>query len=308
MTLATAQVSRATSEVSTAVKLWGSLMSKLRRRLTARSVVDVWLAGLRAAGVDAHRAKEWAGRKYPTELPYVIELPCPYDHRTEDRRSTASVRLIVEDDGWVSFDPDSSCPTCNVDFLEAWLLLCPRCYDGDESPEHVRHGSNPLIQYLNASIRPGEPPGLIGSVAPIAFVLTEFERIRAVVEATWWMEHTEEASADYARVMELEAPPSQEFIEQQRRRAQHVLAADQSRAKTTRTKTTASSHPATDASRDDASSKPEWTPDSTVAWMKGQGFQQGLTVVAAWNLASAVDGHPPKRAIESGLSHWKSTS
>lgn len=92
--------------------------------------------------------------KYPRLLPFVFELPCPFEHRTEDRRNYAKVRLLIEEDGLPGLDDDSPRPR----------LRCP--------PSRM----------------------VFPDLPSVAWVVTEFARPARVAEARWWVERTEVAA------------------------------------------------------------------------------------------------------------------
>ncbi|MGN6204113.1 hypothetical protein [Humibacter sp.] len=300
----------ARSEFATSLVRWAATESKLQQMLLPTALVDVWIRGLHAAGVNANHAKEWGRSKWPSELPFVIEFPCPYGHRSTDKRRLATVRLLIEDNGWPVLDKESECGWCGADVLEEWLMLCPRCVAGDQSPEHLSAGHLDMegdTEWDELGIEPEDDDyrslwlqstgdSVLGSTAPLAFVLTEMNRRAMVAEATWWVAHSEEAKAEYVAT---HGSDKEWLARDHVLWGQRVLAIESA----TRKKPSAASRPATETSRE---KKPEWTPASAVGWMKDQGIQPGLTVVEAWNLAKQVEPHPPKRAVEAGLSHWKS--
>lgn len=158
-------------------------------RFDARAMVKPWLAGLKSAGVkDAHQAK-LGSRDSWAVLPFVIELPCPFGHRTIDRQRIGLVRLIVEDDGWVTLTRGEVLPIgeqaahnspfcwqCTADGLAGWLLTCSRCVAGEDSDEH--HAGHTLWE--------------VASAAPFTFVLFEFDRAMHVAEAAWIIAHLED--------------------------------------------------------------------------------------------------------------------
>lgn len=145
-------------------------LARLDERLTAQTLVKIWLGALRTAGVKAKNAIKWE-HGHVTSYPFVIEMPCPHEHRSEDRRSLASVRLLVEDNGMAGRDLDSPCIECTDEVLTTWLLTCPRCDGGESWEDH---------DYCEA---------------PFDFVLAEFTRRDRVAWARWWVEHTAEATA-----------------------------------------------------------------------------------------------------------------
>lgn len=285
-----------------AIYLWDNNMQRSRQLLTLRALTDAWIAGIRAAGHDAKRARVWHGR-YPTELDFVIELPCPFGHRTADHRARASVRLLVEDDGWPIIDPDSPCPDCNTEWIEHWLLTCPRCELGDESEEHVWHLDR---DNLWSQDRNSAPVG--GSVAPLAFVLSEMEHLAAVAEAMWWVNHPDDAVAAYVAKHEDDdgVEIATAIAMGQVGWARKFLADDAAKrvSRATKKQIEQASRPATEPSRD--APKPVQTPESVAQWLRDQGIQPGVTVAAAWALIKGIPGSPSKHSMEAGLSWLKS--
>ncbi|WP_353828215.1 hypothetical protein [Agromyces sp. SYSU T0242] len=262
-------------------------LARLSRPLTVVIIVDAWIAGLREAGVKAENARAWSrGSKWATKLPLVIEFPCPYMHRTPDRRDFRRVRLIVEDDGWVSVDPDSPCEKCNDQVLARWLLTCPRCEYGEEGDFH-RAGHD--MGQKRGRTRSG--PGIVGSTSPVSFVLWQFGLLAAMADARWWVERTDEAIAELDGIWPDWLPEHrEEFVTQRLARARRLLA---------RTPPpTARSAPTAPAE--------SWTERRTLAWLEQNDIDATLTARAAWARANAIDGHPPKRAVEAALRHAKS--
>jgi hypothetical protein len=271
---------------------WARHLRLIGETLTDQMIVSVWIAGLRATGIKAEKVKVWErGRNYPTVMPFVIEFPCPFEHRTADRRGLATVRLLIEDDGWASVDPDSPCEHCSIGVLEAWLLTCPRCEAGEESARHeVDHD---LHQY--ESLVDGQRE-LFDSTAPLAFVLAEFRRLQVVAWARWWVEHTTEA-VDALR----------QFREpwDYRLPSQSVGAAARGHL--------AAARRILDRVGVTPVASQEWTVEGAADWLDRQVSGGGTVLVpvkasqrAAWAAVEALPNRPPKNTIEAAQSLRKS--
>ncbi|MGR0320424.1 hypothetical protein [Agromyces sp. ZXT2-3] len=269
-------MSAALEAVETALIEWAVNLSRLSKPLKAQMVVDAWIAGLREAGVKADNARAWSrGTKWPKKLPLVIEMPCPYEHRTPDRHDFAKVWLLVEDDGWISLDPESPCVECSQSGLERWLLTCPRCLVGEESLEHwTPHDLGPDVAISDEG---DEFEG--GSYSPLSFVIRQFEQLSLLATAKWWVEHTAEASEEYGDVP---LHRRQDAIESRVEWARRMLAQAPPRK--------ARSSPGAPAEG--------WTQQSTRTWLDQHDIADALTSRGAWERAKAIAGHPPKNAIE----------
>lgn len=285
-------MSDALEAVESAVLAWAYRLGLLRRPLTAIMLTDAWIAGLREAGFKAERPKVWGRGKYPTTLPLVIEFPCPYMHRTPDRRDFAKVRLIVEDDGWVSLDPESPCEQCTAQVLERWLLTCPRCEAGEDSDFHPGPDWHGLDHQRWQTPGPDErlvfnPDGPIfdGSTSPLSFVLWQFRMLCRIADAKWWVEHTDEAIAEAE-----ERWPT--WLVEPHRAARIAKVLADSRGVLARA-------PAPPPRSSPAAPKETWTDEKVLAWLEQHEIPRTLTSRGAWERAKAIPGRPPKNAIES---------
>lgn len=268
---------------------WGYYAQKADAQLTVLQVVKAWVAGLREAGVKAANAREWSrgSKAYPIELPFVIEFDCPYGHRTEDRRRRATVRVIVEDNGWITFDEQSTCEQCDLSTIEWWLLSCPRCERGDRGVWH--RTADHELSHKRGRLSNGET-GVVGSTSPLSFVVGEFERLGRIAEARWWIGHTEAAA------QALRADDGWAYTEEglEERIATKIV-------NSTRLLASISAAPSSAAS----APREGWTDESAAQWLDNQKGPNGQLVVAgsasqreAWRLAETIAGHPPKNVIE----------
>lgn len=284
----------ATGIAQDAIFAWAMDLHRLRRRLTPPMLTDCWIDGLKAAGVRARNAKVWRG-KYQVDLPLVIEFPCPFWHRTEDRRDIARVLLLIEDDGWVTLDADSPCPMCDPDVLERWLLTCPRCEADEDTPEHdPAHDSfaqqrNVTVVWCGGESDAADDCGDLGpfevvdDVSPYAFVLYEFQRRKAEAWATWFL------NCPDARTLLLSEGVPEASVG-------HIIEVWTERARAILGQVT-SAIAAIEAIA--------WTDESAAAWLDAQRNPDGsvlvpetATVRQAWALAGPLIGRPSKNQIE----------
>lgn len=307
MTTSGALATFAKGALAEVVELWDWMQRKMNRWLTAEMLANAWIAGLAAAGVKAEHGKVWVrGSKYPVKSPFVIEFACPMGHRTEDKRFYATVQLLVEDDGWVSLDVDSQCPDCTIHALERWLLTCPRCEAGDTSPEHLDADApyddeHPLHQghYSDGSV--------IGSTAPLAYVLTELQSLRLVAEAQWWVNHTEDATEWWRQVVaRIGASGAYASPAVQLELARHTLERDVAR----RGRSLPITGSPTRTSQDSEGQRSiEWTDESAADWLdalSAPDVPSKSTVRAVWALVKDLPGRPPKNRVESAQTLRKS--
>lgn len=264
-------------------------------RFDARAMTKPWVAGLKSAGVaDAHQPK-LGSRDGWAVLPFVIEFSCPFWHRTIDRQRIGLVRLIVEDDGWVTMapgelDPKTEaaprnspfCWECQPDALSEWLVTCPRCRSGDVSEDH--HAGHGLDS--------------IESTAPFSFVLFEFDRAMHVAEAAWVVAHTEQAvdewlggfwaETDLALAgIEFEPDENGDIPREVARRWVLDQVADYL-PKPRATKAVTSGSP-----------KPSWTDAEVVAFLEHAGLAADATIREAWAVVGPMpQPRPPKARIE----------
>jgi hypothetical protein len=279
--------------------------ARIQGRLDAKEITDIWIAGFKAAGVAAKRGTRWTG-KFSVPLPFVIEIPCPYGHRTEDRRDYAKVQLIVEDDGWLSFDPANSCERCTQEPLEEWLLNCPRCESGDDDSQWHKSAHPKGAGHWTERDRDGVV-GIVGDVSPLSFVIAEFESMWALAEAKHWVEHTEEAAAtdrqswlamwedrSGRRVTPQREEIIKSFAEWKLKGAQRLLSRTVPKVSNT-------------------TRRREWTSEAALKWLEQARDTDGNLVVppstsgaAAWRAVDAIPGRPPKRFVEAAQQQRKS--
>ncbi|MCK6081485.1 hypothetical protein KZX37_08300 [Microbacterium sp. EYE_5] len=272
------------------VSTLGALVTWLRRLdepWRPHHATDVWISELKAAGVQAkHATGAWAG-KYRAALPFVIELPCPFDHRTEDRRDYAKVRLIVDDDGWVGLDADSPCMECDAASLETYLLTCPLCEVGDDSDDHDPEHEAFCWEDGDRSI--------------LARVQHEMKRRAGIARARVWVERYEEA-VHYARAdgMDVDRRVRTKFGditrgEFERRWAQERLG--------------------TGCGAPLATKEAPWTVERAVDWLDRLTTEDGAPLVLprvtqreALRLTEGMVGRPPKNVLEKAQSVRKARS
>ncbi|WP_062465587.1 hypothetical protein [Demequina maris] len=240
------------------------------RQPSIRLIVAAWLAGLRAAGINADLAKQWSrGSKYPKTLPLVIEFECPFEHRTEDRHDFAKVWLLIEDDGWPRHDPASPCPTCTDEDLERWLLNCPACDAGEDSGTHLPNHEAIFSE---------------SDCSPVGWVMYELETLADQAHAEWWGHHPHEARAQFLLDHE-----GERLVEE---RADRMMAIYRERVTTT-------------VVVDLSKAKPKWTPDDAADWLDGLRGDDGEPLVPlgatarqTWALVQDLAGRPPKNTVE----------
>lgn len=263
-------------------------------RFDARGMTKPWVAGLKSAGLDARQAKEGRAGNWAA-LPFVIEFSCPFGHRTIDRQRIGLVRLIVEDDGWVSMargdagpenepPPRTSpfCWQCQPDALAEWLLTCPRCVAGEDGDEH----------------REGHSLWETGSSAPFTFVLYEFDRAMHFAEATWVLDHKDQAVDDFLSgfpeldlsLAGIEFEPDEDGNVPRDVAQRWVL--DQ----------VAEWVPKPSSSRKAVTSgapRPAWTDAEVVAFLEKAGVPADATVRAAWAIVGPMpQPRPSKSRVE----------
>ena len=243
-----------------------AVMRRFGEVLTDQQVTDTYIAGLTAAtGQKWEHAKVWSGgtKGHMRPLPFVAQGRCPFGHRTEDRTDYANVRFIVDDDWWLTLDPASPCTHCTREALERWALTCPLCEAGMDHERHFpNHAPLDVLADYDLSEEPCDDyPGVDYSgkpddfeytdmedggfdASPIAWVMREFVRQAKVAAARWWIEHTDEAVAEF---VPLGIQDRQRFISDRLVEAREVLGAQ---PKITR-----------------ASSKPMMTPEAGAAWL-----------------------------------------
>jgi hypothetical protein len=185
-------------QFSDAIWYLSQAMARLDEPLTDAKLTEIWRLGLRRAGIRAERAKgAWNG-KYRPELPFVLEFPCPFEHRTPDRYDVASVRIIIEHVAWWSLDPASPCTECGAHAIARWLPTCPRCVAGEDSARHYPDhdafdvtGTYEIPYNHDRDFEYDDTGGFDAS--PVSWVAREFLRMTLIARARWWVEHTEEA-------------------------------------------------------------------------------------------------------------------
>jgi hypothetical protein len=145
--------------------------------LSPRDVVAGWLAGLRAAGIDAKVAKVFRNGGYVT-LPLVIKIPCPREHVDSSRERFANVLLRVEPfSGWITIHEDS-CSRCTQRQIEVWLLTCPRCASNDDD-----HPDHEVFADYQGDVSPVAQ--VIGAMYPLQFESEGGTTASNVRSATW---------------------------------------------------------------------------------------------------------------------------
>ena len=278
-------------ELSSALREWGRSLDLLGDRLRPHAIADAWIAGLVSAGIAAGHAKVWNG-KYPRALPFVVEFPCPFDHRTEDQYDYARVRLIIHDDGGPSLDPESPCKVCTSVVLERWLLTCTRCEAGEVSGRHEPE-HDPLWQGV---IRIEGQREIEGDTSPVAFVVREFMRMAMIATARRWIEHTDEALAAEGGDRPLISSSGRTtYLSWRLAWAREALGA----------RSKASGAAATELS---TKNDPKMTAEDVVKWLDGLTdsdgavlVPSGATVRRAWDLVKEVPGRPSKNSLEAAL-------
>ncbi|KJL26208.1 hypothetical protein RL72_01143 [Microbacterium azadirachtae] len=271
-------VSPSYSQLDTAVILWATYLHLGGRTLSLTMIVDAWIDALKAAGFPKAR-KAWEGYGSSTRtLPLVIDIPCPFEHRTPDRRNFAHVRMIVEDTAWLSVDPDSPCEYCTPDVIERLLLTCPRCEADENSPRHrpghgLRHSFDPRL-------------GVVGSTAPISFVLDAFLRLQVEAEATAWLQAPDAALAWWVQVNDDTLLTASEVLAERREWARGILGAAPR-------KVVASSGAAA------------MTEDEAVTWLDKNEIPPTASQREAWRLSAGLPGRPAKNTIEAAQTRRK---
>jgi hypothetical protein len=265
---------------------WQDSLGRIGLAVTALLLADVWQEGLKAAGTNAHRAKAWsAGKTYPSELPFVIEFQCPHGHRTDDRRRIASVRVLVEDDGWVSVDlynDDTAegkskrqalaqCTHCGPSVVTKWLVTCPGCANGDEHYEHPSELKSPLAYVVSAMIARA-----------------------SMAEARWWLDNPEEARAEYALAVRRNSGWFEGSDEERERHVERMVEAKETWA-LRRLEIDLTPVPA----------RALWTDESAAEWLDQQTDRDGGVLVPntasqrqAWTAVEKIPGRPPKNRVE----------
>jgi len=277
-------IEEAPEEFSEALTEWARAQRRLREPLRPHMLTDAWIAGLVAGTrLKVEHGKAWAG-KYSRPLPFVIEMPCPFDHRTEDHRDYAKVRLIMEDDGWVTLDPDSPCPKCTEGVLERWALTCPRCEAGEDHEMHYPdHGPLDVLALYDGISADYDRNADGFDASPVAHVMREFVRLGRVAAARWWLEHTEEAARSIPRGV----TDRQAFVSERLEWARGVI--DSIPKKT----------------RKAVSSKPVMTAESGADWLDAQGIPSGGEK-ATWALVKDMPGCPAQSVIFAAVKVRKS--
>ena len=274
-----ALVGPAPDEFEDALGAWGHSLSLLDEPLRPHTLTDAWIQGLVAASVQAQHAKAWNG-KYPVPLPFVLEMPCPFGHRTADRRDYARVRLLIEEDGWPVLDTDSPCVDCDARLLERWLLTCPRCERGEESDRH--EADHDALRHWSETVDDGRV--VCGDTSPLAWVIGEFERRAYIAEARWWIEHTEAAAESIRSSKLIPAAAKEQRIRLAIEGARRTLGA---------------------VSAVERKGAPSMTPEEAAKWLDGLRdsggrplVPEGATTREAWALVKTVPGRPTKNTVD----------
>ncbi len=258
--------------VGLAIYSWRLYTQRGGQRVTPPMVGDTWLRGLKAAGIDAEHPPRFAGGRYSDKLQMAVEFTCPYWHRGDNRGTFAKVRWIVEDDAWVTIAPESACPHCTDEALQRWFLTCPRCEAGEDSWDH----------------QPNHGPGGTGDASPFAFVLASFRRLAMRSEASWWVNHTDEARAEYLKHLESRMGLADD------RMARRLADIQVTRA-----------HQVLNVTTVQITRRVAWTDQSTAEWLDVQTGAGGDLLVPveatqrdAWGAVKSLAGRPPKNRVE----------
>jgi len=273
----------APEEFADALSEWAYALHLLHEPLRAVTLANAWIAGLVAGGIKAANGTVWGAGKYSRKLPFVIEFPCPFDHRTPDEYDYARVRLVIRDNGWWSLDPASPCQKCNADAIAAWLLACPLCEAGEDSERHYPDHS-PLDVFGGYDIDGDYDDSRGFDASPVSWVVREFERLRVVAAARWWIGHTEEAAARLPRWSE---SVRQRYVSGRLAWARGVLASTPKARKAA------------------VSSKPMMTPEAGVVWLDEQKIPAGGEK-ATWARVKDLPGCPAQSVIYAAVKLRKS--
>jgi len=254
--------------------------------LAPAMLTHLWVAGLVAARMGAEHVtvKEWKpGKKWPEyrKLPYVLRFPCPFGHRTEDRRDDPWVSIIIEENGWFSLDPQSECTECTGQGIRDWLLTCPRCEAGEDSERHV-----PMHWALDVFDIDGGY-----DASPLAWIMREFGREAQRAMARWWSDHTEEA-LDRDQFARRSVQNRERLRVSQVAWAQRVI---ESQPKTTPSK-----------AKLEAAGSAVMTVEEAAAWLAEQGVPATATQRAALSATEGLPGRPSKQIIEKAVTLRKS--
>lgn len=258
--------------VSTALSEWAYALYLLGERLRPHTLAEAWIRGLVTAGIRAEHARVWTG-KYPRDLPFVVEMPCPFGHRTPDRYDYAKVRLIVEDSGWPSLDPASGCGECTPNELARWLLTCPRCEADEDSDDHgPGHG---LWDELFGGV-------VLDDASPVGWVMREFGRLATIAEARWWVERYEEAAGAVWRTAQARVDPEEVTARYIAAKHSGALAILEAQPK---------------AKGSSGAAKPTMKTEDGAAWLDKQEVPVTLGEKATWARVKDVAGCPPQSVI-----------
>ncbi|WP_345803022.1 hypothetical protein AAIB33_08050 [Microbacterium sp. AZCO] len=305
----------------------GHYRRRLGRPMVPSEMTLVWIEALKAAGVTkATLARATAeGRKWPDALPFVVEMPCPFEHRTEDRRALASTWLLIEENGMAVLDGASPCSHCTQPDIREWLLTCPICeadLDGfvpwlGREVLHLRNhlfgrGLSPL-EYVWAVLGVlvdgsrrahwiDDPDTAINDF--IASKVSHGGLSEAAAVPLALEEHRRALQSDADRIeMDRPVPPVtiEEYIDQ--RKADLKAAGRSGRG--------SSDVPST-RSTPEVPAKP-MTVDEAVVWLDEQKAKDGSLLVSeqasqrdALALVNDIPGHPAKRLVESAQTIRKS--
>lgn len=170
-----------------------------------RDVPKVILAGLRAAGVKAEQGKAWRG-KYPTTLDLVIDIDCPWAHKSRDGMTFASVRLLVDPfSGSLTVQRDEDrgdgCPTCRQPSIDRWLVTC-RGHEENGHPDHepgwisVEDFPKDTPAEVIERVIPGGAESR-GDDSPMGHVFEAMMRVERENKARWRLAHLDQIAEQF---------------------------------------------------------------------------------------------------------------
>lgn len=277
-----------------ALERWARKVRLLHEKFNPHWLAAAYIAGLVAAGIRAEHGARWvqsAKGGFPKKLPYTVQFPCPFDHRSVDRRDDAKVQIIVEENARWSLDPDSPCPHCTGDRIAEWFLLCPRCEAGEDGERHPA----------------GHPPFSAADVSPFAWIIRRFAQLGDIASARRWTERYDEAAADlrqmYAEWAEEEEEGGWGFWspEEAEKDIAEEYAAAQAFLKANEMPPRAIS-----AGVIAKPAKATMTTEQCASWLDECGVPSTASQDATWNAVKDRAGCPSKRTVEQAVNLRKS--
>lgn len=257
-----------------------------------RDVAKVILAGLKSAGVKAAQGKVWRGKSSSSTLDLVIDIDCPWSHKSRDGMSFAKVRLLVDPHrGMITVHRDedfgNGCPRCDQKAIDRWLGTCQGHHENGH-PEHepgwidVDDFSDDTPHEVIARIIPGG-----GEVrpddSPMGHIFREMEKATLESIARYEVTHPE-------------------YVEKQVRRSWSGASEDFVRRKVAekieRAKAVLSTGKKLIGSTEIVIE--DWNEASTAEWLADRDIPVTATYREAWTLAKEIAGHPPKALLEAG--------